>query len=83
MNSLEIFDNNQQYASASKVKIGGNTYIREDLVDQQIAELKEQLKEKSNKIKELEKELSDVSSYVFNIRKWLDGEMDKLEDKNE
>lgn len=40
MNSIEIFDENSQYAPAYSIRVGENSYIREALVDKQIAELK-------------------------------------------
>lgn len=58
MNSIEIFDGNQQYAPAQTVKVGENTYIREDLVNKQIEELKKQLKDTENLAYELQTKLN-------------------------
>lgn len=47
---IEIFDKDTQYAPAQSIKIGNNTYIREDLINKQIADLQSQLAEKDEEI---------------------------------
>lgn len=39
MITAEIYDEDEQYAPASRVKVGEHTYIREDLVDKKLAEV--------------------------------------------
>lgn len=41
---IEIFDKDTQYAPAQSIKIGNTTYIREDLINKQIADLQHRLK---------------------------------------
>lgn len=40
---VEIFDKDTQYAPAQSIKIGNTTYIREDLINKQIADLQHRL----------------------------------------
>ena len=40
---IEIFDKDTQYAPAQSIKIGNTTYIREDLINKQIADLQHKL----------------------------------------
>ena len=40
---IEIFDKDTQYAPAQSIKIGNTTYIREDLINKQIADLQHRL----------------------------------------
>ena len=41
---IEIFDKDTQYAPAQSIKVGNTTYIREDLINKQIADLQHRLK---------------------------------------
>ena len=41
---IEIFDKDIQYAPAQSIKVGNTTYIREDLINKQIADLQRKLK---------------------------------------
>ena len=56
---IEIFDKDTQYAPAQSIKIGNNTYIREDLINKQIADLQSQLAEKDKEYKSKLKEMDN------------------------
>lgn len=56
---IEIFDKDTQYAPAQSIKIGNNTYIREDLINKQIADLQHRLEVSDRATKLACKELDD------------------------
>lgn len=58
---IEIFDKNTQYAPAQSIKIGNNTYIREDLINKQIADLQHRL-EVAEKAVELAISIANIKS---------------------
>lgn len=59
---IEVFDKDTQYAPAQSIKIGNTTYIREDLVHNQIAELQKQLEEKTKTIEGLVEEQKNIEN---------------------
>ena len=56
---IEIFDKDTRYAPAQSIKIGNNTYIREDLINKQIADLQ-------HRLEVTEKALNEMSNYAIN-----------------
>lgn len=74
---IEIFDKDTQYAPAQSIKIGNNTYIREDLINKQIADLQKQLEEKEKEIRQLDNEKGTL---LNNSMKLLKEKDDKLHD---
>ena len=56
---IEIFDKDTQYAPAQSIKVGNNTYIREDLINKQIADLQ-------HRLEVTEKALNEMSNYAIN-----------------
>lgn len=80
MKQIEIFESNQQYAPAQKIKEGNHFYIREDLVDNQIAELKQQLAEKEKEI-ENEKYISGELTSLIDTMRYDDPKIDELKEQ--
>lgn len=56
---IEIFDKDTQYAPAQSIKIGNTTYIREDLINTQIADLQHRLEVSDRATKLACEELDD------------------------
>ena len=88
---IEIFDKDTQYAPAQSIKIGNNIYIREDLINKQIADLEAKLAEKEKQLEnaqnlkaiEVADELSLKLSKIHNQDKisFAIAELEKVKEK--
>ena len=66
---IEIFDKDTQYAPAQSIKIGNNTYIREDLINKQIADLQHRLEVANKMGRDAEKENQQLKQQLTESKK--------------